>query len=102
MALTYFENIDFYRNLIPSSLSKGDERKDTSLIFEIVNDASDTTICARIRPLSEEEERSQHISGILSNEFSKAVLYEPRKKYNGSPDANVRLSHVNLNRCLRG
>jgi hypothetical protein len=101
MASTYFENIDFYRNLLPSSLSKGDERKDASLTFEIANDASDTTICARIRPLSEEEERSQHISGILSNGTSKAVLYEPRKKFNGTPDANVRLSRVRLNWCLR-
>jgi hypothetical protein len=98
MASTYFENIGFYRNLLPSSLSKGDERKDTSLNFEIANDASVTTICARIRPLSEEEERSQHISGILLNGSSKAVLYEPRKKFNGTPDANVRLSHVRLNR----
>ncbi|RDL40753.1 uncharacterized protein BP5553_00732 [Venustampulla echinocandica] len=86
MALMYFNNIDFYRNLL-SSAYKDDEKEDAALAVQIENETLDTMICARIRPLSEEEKEEHHIPGILSNSSSKAVLYEPRQKFNGKPDS---------------
>jgi hypothetical protein len=86
MASTYFENICFYRDLVSRSATK---TKDANKNPRLGNEASDTSICARIRPLSDDEAQSQHISGIVAEGLSSAALFEPRKKFNGSPDAIV-------------
>ena len=89
MASTYFENIDFYRKLVTPALHSASPGKDAKPNPAFLNEASDTTICARIRPLSEEEQGLQHISGVVPRGASKALLFEPRKKFNGAPDATV-------------
>src|SRR5450432_2082129 len=94
MASIYLENVDFYRNLLSASSNGLDARQDASPPSAVVSDAADAadiTICARIRPLLEEEEQSRHIPGILAKGTSNAVLFEPRKKFNGTPDAHVSL-----------
>jgi hypothetical protein len=90
MASTYFENIDFYRKLVTPALQSAEPGKDAKPSPVLVNEASDTTICARIRPLSEEEQGLQHIPGVVPKGDSKALLFEPRKKFNGAPEATVR------------
>ena len=92
MASSYFENIDFYRDLVSRSSSELNRKNDSSVTSPpcaLPNEASDTTICARIRPLAEEEEALRHISGIAAKSSSRAVLFEPRKKFNGAPDVTV-------------
>lgn len=91
MTSTYFENIDFYQNLVAPALEKATQGKDAKPSPIHANEASDTTICARIRPLSEGEESAKHIPGVVPNGDAKAVLFEPRKKFNGAPDATVSL-----------
>jgi len=92
MASSYFENIDFYRDLVSRSSSEVNRKNDSSVTsppYALPNEVSDTTICTRIRPLAEEEEASRHIYGIVAKPSSKAVLFEPRKKFNGTPDVTV-------------
>ncbi len=93
MASTYFENLVFYRDLVSLSMSEPGQTEEQS---QLANNSSDTTICARIRPLSGEEEEALHISGVVTKESSKAVLFEPRKRFDGTPDTNVSLSYVLL------
>lgn len=92
MALMYFDNRDYYRNLL-SSAREENKKNDLEPDVEIENDTLDTMICARIRPLADEEEKEQHISGVLCSGPSKAELYEPRRKFNNKPDSVVRLGH---------
>jgi kinesin family protein 2/24 len=92
MASTYFEHIDFYHKLVTPYLEAAERSQDCKLNPILANDASDTAICARIRPLSEEEKKAQHIPGIVPKESAKAILFEPRKKFNGTPDATVSFS----------
>lgn len=94
MSTTYFEHVDFYQKLVSRPLGDTNQTSDASNVDKLsVADVVDTTICARIRPLSEEKKNSKHISGISQNGAPKAVLFEPRKKFNGAPDITVRLSH---------
>lgn len=86
MASTFFENIGYYRDLISRSTRKSTDVKSTPAL---TNEASDTTICARIRPLSGDESEAHHISGLVNTGLSSTTLFEPRKKFNGSPDATV-------------
>ena len=51
MASTYFENIDFYRKLVAPALENAEQGKDAQTSPVLANEATDTTICARIRPL---------------------------------------------------
>jgi hypothetical protein len=95
MASIYLENIDFYRNLLSafsSGLDSGQDARPPLSVVGDMADAADTTICARIRPLPEEDRQAQHIPGILAKGTSSAVLFEPRKKFNGTPDAYVSLN----------
>ena len=92
MASTYFENIDFYRKLIAPALGDAEEKPEPKPKPTCLNEVSDTTICARIRPLSEEEKQAQHIPGVVPKGAANAVLFEPRKKFNGTPDATVSFS----------
>jgi kinesin family member 2/24 len=101
MASTYFENIDFYRSLVAPALNEREPEKVADPTTILANEASDTAICARIRPLSEEEERLQHIPGVVEKGATKAFLFEPRKKFNGVLDATVSL-HILLARVLAG
>jgi hypothetical protein len=89
MASTYFENIDFYRKLVAPALENAEQGKDAPTSPVLANEATDTTICARIRPLSEEENDLQHIPGVVPKGTAKALLFEPRKKFNGTADATV-------------
>jgi hypothetical protein len=102
MATTYFENMDFYRDLVSLSLSEEDQqRRPSPSLTAADEDVSDTTICARIRPLSVKEDGSSHISGIVVKDSSKAVLFEPRNKFNGTPDSTVRLIYYSHKQALR-
>jgi hypothetical protein len=94
MASIYFENVEFYRNLVHVSFGEVDQGREPVPTLAVTNDTLDTTICARIRPLSEEENLSRHISGIGAKGSSKAIVLEPRKKFNGAPDVTVSISHV--------
>lgn len=90
MASTYFENIDYYEKLIAPVLQNTRPVQDPNATVILANEASDTTICARIRPLSEEERINKHIQGIIPQGDAKALLFEPRVKFNGRPEATVR------------
>lgn len=56
---------------------------------ESANDPSDTAICVRIRPLSQQEIADKHIQGVAGQSGGIANIYEPRKKIKGKPDLNV-------------
>jgi hypothetical protein len=92
MALTYFEHVEFYHKLVTPSLEAAEQLQDGKLNPILANEASDTTICVRIRPLAEEEKKSQHILGVVPKESSKAILFEPRMKFDSTPDATVSFS----------
>jgi kinesin family protein 2/24 len=92
MASIYFENLNFFRDLVSGSLSTTDSRSTSSATNEASE--SDTTICTRIRPLSVDEEEAGHIAGVVVTAPSQASLFEPRRKVNGAPDANVSLISI--------
>jgi kinesin family protein 2/24 len=101
MASVYFENLNFFRDLVSGSSSTADPR----LTCSVANEASesDTTICTRIRPLSVDEEEAGHIAGVVVTTPSQAALFEPRRKVNGAPGANVSLISIfisNIHSCL--
>jgi kinesin family protein 2/24 len=50
----------------------------------------ETSVCVRIRPLTEHERENNHIEAVLGHELGVANIYEPKKKFNGKPELNVR------------
>jgi kinesin family protein 2/24 len=89
----FFENRDFFANRIEeleilSRSSRTVESSDPS------KEVHDTAVCVRIRPLTEEEIGWDHIQGVVRDNFGAANIYEPRRKVNGKPDLNVRISHA--------
>jgi len=89
MSSIYLDNVEFYRNLLSTALSKPASEPLHAKSQPDTSDVADTTICTRIRPLGDEEIKENHITGILSKGDSSALLFEPRMKLNGTPDALV-------------
>lgn len=50
----------------------------------------EASVCVRIRPLTEHEREHKRIEGVLGHRFNVANIYEPKKKFNGKPELNVR------------
>jgi kinesin family member 2/24 len=89
----FFENRDFFANRIEeleilSRSSRTAESSDQS------TEVHDTAVFVRIRTQKEEEIGWDHIQGVLRDNFEAANIYEPRRKVNGKPDLNVRISHA--------
>jgi kinesin family protein 2/24 len=89
----FFENRDFFANRIEELeiLSRSSRTVESSDPSKGVHD---TAVCVRIRPLTEEEIGWDHIQGVVRDNFGAANIYEPRRKVNGKPDLNVRISHA--------
>jgi kinesin family protein 2/24 len=84
----FFENRDFFVNRIQ-------QLESTSRAVQTIDDSGesaavpDTAVCVRIRPLTEQEIKKDHIQGVLRDNFGAVNIYEPRRKVIGKPDLNV-------------
>ena len=92
MESLFFEHREYYVNRLQQldiSFKSGPPLE----VLETSTDSSDTTVCVRIRPLSEQEIIKNYIQGVSGQSGGTAKIYEPRKKINGKPDLNVGLHY---------
>jgi kinesin family protein 2/24 len=54
----------------------------------------DTSVCVRIRPITEHEKKNKHIQGVFEHSNGVVHIYEPRRRVNGKPELNVRQSYL--------
>jgi hypothetical protein len=102
----YFEYRDFFSNRIQhlEQSFKGEENSKSEETSS--REKLETSVVARIRPLTEYERESNHVEGVLGHELGIINLYEPRRKAIRKPEINVRhtqtqcfsllVSHVDL------
>jgi len=84
-----FENRDYFLKRIHQLESS----RPSSQTGEIPAEASaETSVCVRIRPLTEHEIEENHLEGVLGHDYGVANIYEPRRRFNGKPDLIVRLT----------
>ncbi|KAJ5819764.1 diatom spindle kinesin 1 [Penicillium riverlandense] len=50
---------------------------------------SDTSICVRVRPLSEQELHADHVQGVFAQSQGRISMHEAKKKINGRPDVKT-------------
>lgn len=82
----FFEYRDFFlkrvKQIEAASISKTNDK-------EPPVEQQETSVCARIRPLTQTERDAQHFEGVKGHQNGAVNLYEPRRKINGKPDLNV-------------
>lgn len=82
------ENREYFQKRIHQLNTTETSGKDSGNI-DRDTEVPDTSVCVRIRPLSELEIENGHIEGVLPHDYGIAKIYEPRKKVRGKPDLNV-------------
>jgi kinesin family member 2/24 len=83
-----FENRDFIATRI-RQLEISSKSPPSVDIYNGSAEVTDTAVCVRIRPITENEVEQGHIQGVLSGNSWTANIYEPRRKVRGKPEINV-------------
>ena len=84
-----FEYRDYFLKRIHQLESTTNEHR-TPENEEPLRETPETSVCVRIRPLTEYEREHNHIEGVLGHNLGVANIYEPKKKFNSKPELNVR------------
>jgi hypothetical protein len=85
----FFDHRDYYADRVQQLITEPESPKTSE-----TSTPSDTSICVRIRPQSEQEINASHVQGVIAQHHGRVKMYEAIRKFNGKPDVKVRLAQA--------
>ncbi|OQD80781.1 hypothetical protein PENANT_c033G07249 [Penicillium antarcticum] len=77
----FFDHRDYFADRVQKLIAEPDTTKTPGSLAP-----SDTSICVRVRPLSEQEKDANHVQGVITQHHGRVKIHEAIRKFNGKPD----------------
>jgi hypothetical protein len=90
----FFDHRDYFAVRVQKLIAEPDSSKAPE-----TSPPSDTSICVRVRPLSEQETQAGHVQGVIAQHHGRIKMYEAIRKFNGKPDVKVCMTYADKNHC---